>query len=204
MYAHPSSQYLMICGYIIYLTPFFLVGMNLWKMNDAFGCKCVIWDLSGAHSFRSLWDRYYVDTDAVVFVVDVTSDENKINEAKEAFHLLKSNEELSGIPVLIFANKLDELDAKSHYLSDVDDLVNLLEVFHPGVENEHHLSIKNGTRHSHHKKEKSKSVIGIIDLEDVDLVRIYGGSAKTGEGVRNAFEWLITTAEEQIQHSLKT
>ena len=41
---------------------------------------------------------------------------------------------------------------------------------------------------------------GIIGLDGFHLIRLYYGSAKTGAGVKDAFEWLITTAKSQVKH----
>lgn len=155
------------------------VGLNLAKKVDAFGCKCDFWDLGGQERMRGLWERYYADADAVVFVVDVTATESKLKDASGAFQQMRSDEQLNGVPILIFANKMDTFDDKKYFVSNVDDLIDILNIF-------------SSSDQQHQYKDN-----GIIDLDDVDLIRLCSGSAKTGEGIHDAFEWLITTATEQ-------
>jgi hypothetical protein len=38
-------------------------------------CRLVCWDLGGDVGLRSLWDKYFVDADAAVFVVDTSAPE---------------------------------------------------------------------------------------------------------------------------------
>lgn len=154
------------------------VGMNLAKKIDAFGCKCNFWDLSGQERMRLLWERYYADADAVVFVVDVTASEIKMKEACKAFQEMRSDKQLDGVPILIFANKMDVFD-EQNYVSKVNDLIEMLDIFSSDQQSQYRDN-------------------GIIDLEDVNLISLFSGSAKTGEGVHDAFEWLITTATEQM------
>ena len=42
------------------------------------------WDLGGQKSLRSIWDKYFEEAHAVVFVVDST-DKDRIEECRESF-----------------------------------------------------------------------------------------------------------------------
>jgi ADP-ribosylation factor-like protein 1 len=68
--------------------------------------KFQVWDLAGQKGIRPYWRSYYPDTKAVVFVIDAT-DREKLATAKEELLLILEEEELKGVPVLVFANKQD-------------------------------------------------------------------------------------------------
>ena len=58
------------------------VGMNLAKIR--FGnSEVIFWDLGGQVKVRSIWERYYSEADAVVFVID-SGDVTRFEEAKLA------------------------------------------------------------------------------------------------------------------------
>ena len=69
------------------------------------------WDLGGQESTRSLWDVYYMNTDAVVYVID-SQDDEYFNESKAQFHKLLNHQALKNATILIFANKQDLPGAK--------------------------------------------------------------------------------------------
>lgn len=68
--------------------------------------KFQVWDLAGQKGIRPYWRSYYPDTKAVIFVIDST-DKEKLGTAKEELLLILEEEELKGVPVLVFANKQD-------------------------------------------------------------------------------------------------
>jgi len=68
--------------------------------------KFNIWDVGGQNKIRILWKHYYLNTSALIYVVD-SSDIERIEETREILHNLCGEEELFGVPVLIFANKQD-------------------------------------------------------------------------------------------------
>ena len=59
------------------------IGMNLAKINH-YGAQLVIWDLGGQIKMRSIWEKYYTEANAVVFVVD-SADVGRLEEAKLAY-----------------------------------------------------------------------------------------------------------------------
>ena len=65
-----------------------------------------IWDVSGKEHIRPLWKAYARQTDAIIFVVDSTNEE-RMDEAKEELHNLVNCAQLNGAPILVFANKQD-------------------------------------------------------------------------------------------------
>ncbi|XP_076829258.1 ADP-ribosylation factor-like protein 14 [Brachyhypopomus gauderio] len=65
-----------------------------------------VWDIGGQKKMRVHWKDFYQDTAGLLFVVDC-SDKCRLDEARrELEHILK-NEQLKGLPLVIFANKQD-------------------------------------------------------------------------------------------------
>eukprot|EP01035_Chromulina_nebulosa_P024542 gene24542-31962_t len=59
------------------------IGMNLAKITYS-GTQVVIWDLGGQIKMRNMWEKYYDDANAIVFVVDA-SDMSRLEEAILAY-----------------------------------------------------------------------------------------------------------------------
>ena len=70
------------------------------------------WDLGGQESTRSVWDVYYMNTDAVVYVID-SVDEEYYEESKSQFHKVLNHQMLKNTLILILANKQDQPGAKT-------------------------------------------------------------------------------------------
>lgn len=64
------------------------------------------WDIGGQDKIRPLWQHYFTNTDAIIFVVD-SADGTRIAEAKQELHKVLSHEALQRCKVLIYANKQD-------------------------------------------------------------------------------------------------
>lgn len=56
------------------------VGLNIARFN-AYGFPLVFWDLGGQAGLRSIWDKYYGECHALMYVVDA-SDRGRLEEAK--------------------------------------------------------------------------------------------------------------------------
>ena len=82
--------------------------------------KC--WDLGGQPKFRSMWERYCRDVNALIFVVD-SADKEALPVAKEELHALLEKEALAHIPLLVLGNKSDLSEKMS-----VDELIEGLEL----------------------------------------------------------------------------
>lgn len=65
-----------------------------------------MWDIGGQKAIRPYWKNYFERTNGIVFVVD-SSDEERINEAVTEFDELMAEDNLKGLPLLVFANKQD-------------------------------------------------------------------------------------------------
>lgn len=74
------------------------------------------------NSARRIWNTYYANVDAVVFLIDV-SDRSRFQESAEALRTLLDCEELSYKPFVILGNKIDKPEAASEEeLRDCIDL----------------------------------------------------------------------------------
>ncbi|XP_068629921.1 ADP-ribosylation factor-related protein 1 isoform X2 [Battus philenor] len=81
------------------------VGLNIGKI-DVDGVRLNFWDLGGQQELQSLWDKYYAECHAVIYIVD-SSDRERVSESKETFDKMIASEHLSGVPLLVLANKQD-------------------------------------------------------------------------------------------------
>jgi small GTP-binding protein len=63
-----------------------------------------VWDVGGQDKIRPLWRHYYMNTQAVIFVVDC-NDRDRIAEAKDELFRMLQEEELRDADLLVFANK---------------------------------------------------------------------------------------------------
>jgi small GTP-binding protein len=101
--------YWLSLGTLVKTTP--TIGSNVEELTYN-NVKFQAWDLGGQESTRSVWDVYYMNTDAIVYVIDSHDDEN-FEESKAQFHKLLSHPNLKSTVILIFANKQDLPGAKT-------------------------------------------------------------------------------------------
>lgn len=81
------------------------IGMNLAKIQYR-GTQVIMWDLGGQIKMRKIWEKYYGEANAVIFVIDST-DIGRFQEAKLSFDSVCDHESLSKVPIITFANKQD-------------------------------------------------------------------------------------------------
>ncbi|TPX33024.1 hypothetical protein SmJEL517_g04028 [Synchytrium microbalum] len=94
------------------------VGMNMGKI-DIKTTRINFWDLGGQRELHGIWEKYYTEAHAVVFVVDST-DQERIEQCKDTFERVVTNDIIEGIPVLMLANKQDVPDAlKVHEIKEI-------------------------------------------------------------------------------------
>ncbi|KAK1366609.1 ADP-ribosylation factor-related protein 1-like [Heracleum sosnowskyi] len=87
------------------------VGLNIGRI-EASNSKLVFWDLGGQPGLRSIWEKYYEEAHAVIFVVDASLPP-RFEDAKSALEKALRHEDLLGAPLLILANKQDLGEALS-------------------------------------------------------------------------------------------
>jgi ADP-ribosylation factor related protein 1 len=77
------------------------------------------WDLGGQKQLQSIWEKYYDDCHAIVFVVDAT-DRERIDECRITLEKVIRNDIVDGVPVLMLANKQDLPGAlKLHEIKEI-------------------------------------------------------------------------------------
>ena len=182
------------------------LGMNLAKF-DSKHAKLRVMDLGGSIKMRKLWDRYYNDIHGIVFVVDISQHASvaKLMEARAFYRCTLDDESLSNVPVLIFGNKIDDrMDDGLHQENKNDSDITVNGGDNNDVTIDKALDV---TSSSDTNMDSGllgdTSLLDIAELflssprgsptSNIDLFKIamFAGSAKTGEGVRPAFEWLI-------------
>ncbi|XP_067425327.1 E3 ubiquitin-protein ligase TRIM23 isoform X3 [Emydura macquarii macquarii] len=78
--------------------------------------------IGGKHKLRPLWKHYYLNTQAVVFVVD-SSHRDRVSEAHSELAKLLTEKELRDALLLIFANKQDVAGALS--VEEITEMLSL-------------------------------------------------------------------------------
>mmetsp|Transcript_20591 Transcript_20591/g.57912 ORF Transcript_20591/g.57912 Transcript_20591/m.57912 type:complete len:182 (-) Transcript_20591:275-820(-) len=74
------------------------------------GFKLNVWDIGGQKTIRPYWSNYFESSDALVYVID-SSDRRRLEESGSELAELLAEDKLGGIPLLVFANKQDLLQA---------------------------------------------------------------------------------------------
>ncbi|XP_054787320.1 uncharacterized protein LOC129298749 [Prosopis cineraria] len=87
------------------------VGLNIGRIEVS-NTKLVFWDLGGQPGLRSIWEKYYEEAHAVIFVIDAACP-SRFEDAKSALEKVLRHEDLQGAPLLILANKQDLPEAVS-------------------------------------------------------------------------------------------
>lgn len=193
------------------------IGMNLGKV-DICGAKCHVWDLGGR--LQDLWERYYHDCDAVIFVWKLNTDDNDDNRRHNHSVVHRevpldgdeddSDDERPEITAQLQQQLLEQV--RGAIPDDVPFLV-LGHVFRPMDE-------RNAAPHTPPPPSSSSSSSSTalpsskqpVCLPDVlystaqvlphyhnPCQALFFANAATGQGVRSAMEWLIPLAKRQLR-----
>ena len=81
------------------------VGLNIGKL-DVDRTRLIFWDLGGQQGLRVLWDKYFSDAHALIYVLD-SSDVGRIGESLAELDKLMQDKELLDVPLLVLCNKQD-------------------------------------------------------------------------------------------------
>ena len=176
---------------------------------------------------RPLWERYYCDTDAVIYVVNAAETSlSDLLESRRAFERMCRHDVMSrnlsgGLPIMIFANQLDlaykeygdSMEKASSEKSgraiswNAEEEGDFLGGIGPagtpeeggGVSNRvvdfHDLVELFGLSRSPFLGDGDGQHIGGKIPATLGNVFLFGGSAKSGEGVRAAMECLVAHAK---------
>merc|ERR1711907_398338 len=132
--------------------------------------KIKLFDLGGGKKIRDIWEQYYQDIHAAIFVVDASADESTQKETIEVFSTFSKHEAIVNKPMLVFSNKQDVDGAISS-----DDVLGLL-----GVQNSDSL-----------KCFESISVTPKNTPENEEF---------TDPRIEKGLEWLLTFVQSQFDH----
>eukprot|EP01038_Epipyxis_sp_PR26KG_P015526 gene15526-20958_t len=98
------------------------------KLGDELQIK--FYDLGGGKKIRDIWDQYYHDVHAVIYVIDSASNQIEIEDNLKLFNKAMSDQYLQNKPVLVLANKQDLNEAKdTNELSELLQLQSLFDSF---------------------------------------------------------------------------
>jgi len=84
-------------------------GFNIKSIVNE-GFKLNVWDIGGQKTIRPYWSNYFESSDALVYVID-SSDTRRLEESGQELRELLAEDKLGGVPLLVFANKQDLLQA---------------------------------------------------------------------------------------------
>ncbi|KAK5672935.1 ADP-ribosylation factor protein 3, variant 2 [Batrachochytrium dendrobatidis] len=86
-------------------------GFNI-KTVQQDGIKMNVWDIGGQQTIRPYWRNYFESTNVLIYVVD-SSDKRRLEETGTELANLLTEAKLQGVPLLVFANKQDLMNALS-------------------------------------------------------------------------------------------
>ena len=84
-------------------------GFNIKSFKQP-GFNINVWDIGGQKAIRKHWKNYFDQIDILMYVIDAT-DKKRLEECLEELQNLLEEDQLSGIPLLFFANKQDLMTA---------------------------------------------------------------------------------------------
>jgi len=99
-------------------------GFNI-KTIQQEGYKLNVWDIGGQKAIRPYWKNYYEGSDAIIFVID-SADKRRMEECALELNDLLQEEKLAGIPLLLFANKQDLINAMK--ASEISETLHLTQI----------------------------------------------------------------------------
>ncbi|GAB2265221.1 hypothetical protein Dimus_000289 [Dionaea muscipula] len=81
------------------------VGLNIGRIEVG-NAKLVFWDLGGQPGLRPIWEKYYEEAHAVIYLID-SNCPLRFEDSKSALEKVLRHEDLQGAPLVILANKQD-------------------------------------------------------------------------------------------------
>ncbi|KYQ89640.1 ARF-like protein [Tieghemostelium lacteum] len=124
-----TTLYKLLLDEVVSTTP--TVGSNLEEFVYR-NIRLLMWDLGGQDLLRSTWNQYYINTQAVILVIDST-DRARVGLIKEELFKMLAHENLKKSIILLYANKQDLKDAMTP-----TELTNLLAL-HTIKDHDYHI-----------------------------------------------------------------
>lgn len=98
-----STLYKLKLGEVVTTIP--TIGFNV-ETVEYRNLQLAVWDVGGQKKIRVLWHHYFRGANAIIYVLD-SSDVDRVEEAREELMSMLDSDELSSIPLLVYANKQD-------------------------------------------------------------------------------------------------
>lgn len=142
------------------------VGQNVGNIRYDNKTVLKIWDLAGQKELRSMWDQYFEVAHAIIFLVD-SNDKSRIEECQEELMKILASDES-------FVDEERQIDKSIPILM----LANKQDL-------ETHLEVED-------IKEIFNKVAQHLNARDSRVLPV---SALTGEGVKEAMDWMVVRLE---------
>ena len=88
------------------------IGFNVETVRPVKNVSFTVWDVGGQDKIRPLWKHYFQGCEGLVFVVD-SLDATRFSEARDELWWILNSEEMTGVPLVVMANKQDLPNAQS-------------------------------------------------------------------------------------------
>ncbi|MGK3758455.1 MAG: hypothetical protein ACI8RD_010769, partial [Bacillariaceae sp.] len=189
-YSHIDIAFILLLLLLLPCSIIILVGTNLAKI-DMYGAKCHIFDVGGR--LKDLWERYYDDCDAVIFVWKLGEDPDKPPHQRDDDDDDSNSNSNS--------DDEEEDDSSGNIYKEQQEMLNQVRNSIP--DDVPFLII------GHLFGNASVDVVDRMYTTDLLLPRYHNpmtgfccGSAKTGAGIKSSMEWLIPLAKRQQQERI--
>jgi GTPase SAR1 family protein len=154
------------------------IGMNLGQFKNIYGAKCHVWDVGGR--LHDLWERYYEDCDAVLFVYKWEEEEKE-----EEDEVVTNEDDDRPRPPTRQEQKVLLQTVRQNIPEDVPFLIFLHSWQSPTYEM---------YQSSNRIYRSTEPLLPTLPTQALCI-----GNAGTGQGVRAAMEWLLPLAKQQQQ-----
>lgn len=82
------------------------IGFNVETVQPVKNVSFTVWDVGGQDKIRPLWRHYFLGCEGLIYVID-SSDKSRFSEAKDELDWILDSDEMTGVPLVILANKQD-------------------------------------------------------------------------------------------------
>ena len=82
------------------------IGFNVETVHLGKNVSFTVWDVGGQDKIRVLWKHYFTGCEGLVYVID-SADRTRFAEAKNELDWILGSDEMSGVPLVVLANKQD-------------------------------------------------------------------------------------------------
>ena len=82
------------------------IGFNVETVQPVKNVSFTVWDVGGQDKIRPLWRHYFTGCEGLIFVID-SADKSRFQEAKGELDWILDSDEMTGVPVVVLANKQD-------------------------------------------------------------------------------------------------